>query len=110
MSPRVEEIGVEALARRLNAGADGFLLLDCRKPEELALAALPGAVHIPMDEIPRRVNELDPEQEIVVFCHHGRRSYSVAAWLMNQGFDSVLSLAGGIDAWSERVDPTVPRY
>jgi rhodanese-related sulfurtransferase len=90
---------------------DGVLLLDCREAEEVQIAAIPGAVHIPMDQIPRRQNELDDDKHIVVFCHHGVRSLSVAVWLKEQaGFEQVSSMRGGIDAWSREVDPAVPRY
>jgi rhodanese-related sulfurtransferase len=87
------------------------LLLDVREPWEIATASLPGAVAIPMNEIPARAHtELDPDQPIIVLCHHGARSLSVTMWLRNQGFDHVQSLAGGIDEWSRTIDPTIPRY
>lgn len=110
MSLRVDEIRPTELAKRIADGDNEFILLDCRKPEELLIAALPGATHIPMDEIPARIGELDAEREIIVFCRTGRRSYSVAMWLMNQGFENVTNLTGGIDEWSQTVDPSVPRY
>jgi len=86
------------------------VLLDVREPEELLLARLPGAVHIPMGEVPGRLHELDPDAEIVVFCHHGIRSAQVAQFLAQRDFAHVANLAGGIDAWSVSVDPSVPRY
>jgi rhodanese-related sulfurtransferase len=87
------------------------VLLDVREPWEITTAALPGSVNIPMGEIPSRAHaELDPDQPIVVLCHHGARSLSVTMWLRNQGFDHAQSLSGGIDFWSRSVDPTVPRY
>lgn len=87
------------------------LLLDVREPWEVATAALPGAVLIPMNEIPARADtELDPDAPIVVMCHHGARSLSVTMWLRERGFDHVQSLAGGIDYYSRVVDGTVPRY
>jgi rhodanese-related sulfurtransferase len=63
-----------------------------------------------MSDLPARVQELDPEQHVVVVCHHGVRSASVAAWLQQQGFERVQSMRGGIDRWSKEVDPTVPVY
>ena len=92
------------------------LLLDVREPWEAATASIAsGSARldqrlIPMGEIPARLAELDPTQPIVVFCHHGVRSLQVVAFLERQGFESVYNLAGGIDAWSREVDPSVPRY
>ena len=90
------------------------LLLDVREPWEVELAAisLPGvaAKHMPMGSIPQRLSELDPAQSIVCICHHGVRSLQVVAFLERHGFESVYNLAGGIDAWSVEVDPSVPRY
>jgi rhodanese-related sulfurtransferase len=98
--------------REATAGKpDAPLLLDVREPWEFATAAIPGATLIPMGEIPSRAHqELDPDQPIVVLCHHGARSLSVTMWLRRQGFDRVQSLAGGIDEWSRTIDPTIPRY
>ncbi|MBI3783363.1 MAG: hypothetical protein HY270_08170 [Deltaproteobacteria bacterium] len=87
-----------------------LVLLDVREPEEVALVAIAGAVHIPMGEISGRVHELDPQAEIVVYCHHGIRSAHVAAFLQQREFRSVANLRGGIDAWSLAVDRTLPRY
>jgi rhodanese-related sulfurtransferase len=87
------------------------LLLDVREPIEFQLASLPNAILMPMGDVPSRAHaELDPDQPIIVLCHHGQRSLSVAMWLRNQGFDYAQSLAGGIDYWSRSIDPTVPRY
>jgi rhodanese-related sulfurtransferase len=88
----------------------GTRLLDVRQPEELALASVPGAVHIPMAEIPARIGELNPAEPIAVLCHHGGRSLQVARFLERNGFADVINVAGGIDAWSVTVDTAVPRY
>ena len=96
-------------AERLERG-DPLVLLDCREEAELQLAALPGAVHIPMRELPGRVAELDPEAEYVVVCHHGFRSARVAGFLLGADFSRVHNLRGGIDAWSREVDPSIPTY
>ena len=86
-------------------------LLDVREPWEHERAAIAGTTLIPMGEIPTRAHaELDPDQPIIVMCHHGARSLSVTLWLRNQGFDHAQSLIGGIDEWSRRIDPTIPRY
>ena len=99
-------------AAELLQGADAakVVLLDVREDAELSLAAIDGAVHIPMGEIPARIGELDPEQTIVVMCHSGGRSAQVATYLSQQGFASVFNLDGGIQAWSRSVDPTIPEY
>lgn len=75
-----------------------FLLLDCREPSEWRHARIPGAVHIPMNQIPTRLGELDPERPVIVYCAHGRRSYAVASFLADRGYD-VASLKGGITRW-----------
>ena len=87
------------------------LLLDVREPWEYQTACLPDSLLMPMGEVASRAHqELDPDAPIVVLCHHGARSLSVTMWLRNQGFDHAQSLAGGIDAWSRTIDPTIPRY
>jgi rhodanese-related sulfurtransferase len=97
------------LKRRVDQG-ERPLILDVREAEEIAIAAFPGAVHIPMGEITSRLSELDPDRETVVVCHHGIRSAQVAMYLARLGFERVSNLSGGIDAWSATVDPAVPRY
>ena len=88
-----------------------FTLLDVREPWEVETAAISGSVNIPMGELPSRANnELSPDGQIVVLCHHGMRSLSVTEWLRQQGFASAQSLAGGINQWSREVDPAVPIY
>ncbi|NNC64817.1 MAG: hypothetical protein HKN84_08545 [Gammaproteobacteria bacterium] len=93
---------------------DEVQLLDVREHEELAFASLPGALHIPMREIPGRLEQLDRDRDrdrpIVVMCHTGVRSRHVAAFLIANNFKHVFNLAGGIDAWSAEIDPTLPRY
>jgi len=81
-----------------------------RTPMEHRIASIPGAVLIPMQELPGRKGELDDGRPLVAFCHHGPRSQNATMWLRAQGFPRVLSLAGGIDAWSRQIDPAVPRY
>jgi rhodanese-related sulfurtransferase len=93
-----------------DAGRDKPLLLDVREPWELEKARIPGATHIPMREVPARLGELDADQELVAFCHHGGRSQQVAMFLEKNGFSKVHNLAGGVDAWSRTVDPAVPLY
>lgn len=86
-------------------------LIDVREPWEFATASINGSVAMPMGEVPARAHqELDPEERLVIVCHHGMRSMNVAVWLRNQGYEQAQSLRGGIDAWSSEVDPAVPRY
>jgi rhodanese-related sulfurtransferase len=92
------------------AGSPRTVLLDVREVWEFALASIPGAVHIPMSQVPDRLQELDAERDIVVMCHGGVRSLRVAHFLAAHGYRSVANLSGGIDAWSRDVDPAVPTY
>ena len=86
-------------------------LIDVREPWEFQTARIEGSVAMPMGDVAARAHqELDPEERLVVLCHHGMRSMNVTVWLRNQGFEQVQSLRGGIDAWSAEVDPNVPRY
>ena len=104
------EISVDQL-KALLATDPAPLLLDVREPWEFDFAHLEGSKLIPMGDLPSRAHqELDEDQSILVICHTGRRSLSVTAWLRNQGFPKAQSVAGGIDAWSRSIDPTVPIY
>ena len=90
------------------------LLLDVREPWEFALAAIRidgwHTLHIPMNQVPARLAELDPRRTVVCICHHGMRSAQVVAFLERQGFEAAYNLGGGTDAWSQQVDPNVTRY
>ncbi|GAA8964858.1 rhodanese-like domain-containing protein [Helicobacter pylori] len=86
------------------------LLLDVREEDEVRLCALPGSLHIPMNLIPLRHNELPDDIPIIVYCHHGIRSLNVARYLAHVGFENVANLQGGIDAWARQIDPSMPRY
>ncbi len=104
------EITVDQLKQHVTS-PEPPLLLDVREPWEYAIAHIAGATPMPMNEVPGRAHqELDEDLPILVLCHHGARSLSVAAWLRDQGFAQAQSVAGGIDAWSRSIDPTVPRY
>jgi rhodanese-related sulfurtransferase len=86
-------------------------LIDVREPWEFDTARIEGSELMPMGDVPARAHqELDPDERLVVLCHHGMRSMNVAVWLRNQGFEQAQSLRGGIDAWSVEVDPAVARY
>ncbi len=105
------EISCEAVQEKLESG-EKFLLVDCREQNEYDAVHLEPAMLLPMSEIQARLGELEShrDQDIVVHCHHGGRSMQVTAWLTQQGFASVKSMAGGIDRWAEVIDPQLPRY
>jgi rhodanese-related sulfurtransferase len=104
------EITAEETQAKLKSG-ETITLLDVREPWEYDVAHIEGSKHIPMGDIPARANnELDPEQHIIVVCHHGVRSMNVTAWLRQQGFEMAQSMRGGIDQWSRAIDPKVPLY
>ena len=97
----------EFLARKERG--ENLTLLDVREAWELGIASVPGIVHIPMNEVQSRLGELDQSVETVVMCRSGRRSLEVARLLQQQGFRAV-NLAGGIIAWANDVDPSLPTY
>lgn len=105
------EVDCKTVKQKLDA-KESFLFLDCREAHEHATASIPGTVLIPMSELVDRVGELEPHKnsEIVVHCHHGGRSLRVTNWLRQQGFADAVNMAGGIDEWSQVIDPSVPRY
>src|SRR5689334_2669997 len=105
----VREISATELKARRDRGEQP-LVIDVREDWELQLASIPGVVHVPMNQVPARVGELSKDAETIVMCHAGGRSLRVAHFLANQGFTDVANLTGGISAWSESVDATVPRY
>src|SRR6201996_4861942 len=104
----VPQIGPEELKRRQTAGEDVFVL-DVREPHEFQIANIGGHL-IPLNDLPKRVGELDREKNIVVQCKSGGRSQRASEFLQQQGFTHVENLAGGITAWSEKVDPSIPKY
>jgi rhodanese-related sulfurtransferase len=105
----VREISVEELKARRDRGEQP-LVIDVREAWELQLASIPNVVHVPMNEVPARAAEFARDAETIVMCHAGGRSMRVAQYLVSQGFTNVANLAGGIAAWSQSVDATVPRY
>jgi len=99
---------VEDLKARIDAGTAPFLL-DVREPNEYAICNL-GALLIPLNDLPRRLAELDPQRENVVHCRSGSRSAMAVEFLLANGFKDVKNLAGGILAWSAKIDPSMPQY
>ncbi len=104
-----DEVQPQTLAAELEEGRP-VILLDVREPHEWAIVHLPAAQRIPLGELPARLAELDARGDIVALCHRGARSMSALTLLRGAGFPRVRSLAGGIDAWTAEVDPTLPRY
>jgi rhodanese-related sulfurtransferase len=100
------EITPQEAKAELEAGAQ---LLDVREPWEVGVASI-GGLNIPMGDIPSRIQELDPDEHIIVLCHLGVRSLNVTAWLRQQGYERAQSIRGGIDRWSREVDASVPHY
>jgi len=99
--------------RELNdeiAGGAPLVLVDVREPVEWAIARIPTARHIPLDQLAAAAETIDRDADLVVYCHHGVRSAAAADWLRGLGFVRVRNLVGGIDRWSVEVDATVPRY
>jgi sulfur-carrier protein adenylyltransferase/sulfurtransferase len=105
----IPEMSPRELKRRMDAG-EPFELLDVREPFEYEIARIDGAKLIPLGEITERLDELRGEQPIVVHCHSGKRSAQAARLLQQRGFANVYNLEGGIDAWSDQIDPNVPKY
>lgn len=105
----IKQVTATELKARLER-QEPMLLLDVREPAEYQHAHIDNSVLIPLNQIPQRMHELDPLQEIVVICHHGMRSQKAAMFLVQSGFTNIANLIGGIDAWSCYCDSSVPRY
>ena len=102
-------IDAAELKRKLDRG-DDFILIDVREPHEYQIARIPGARLIPLGELPKRLNELDRNAEIVMQCKVGGRSQQAVDLMKQNGFKNVRNMTGGITAWSDQVDPSVPKY
>jgi adenylyltransferase/sulfurtransferase len=102
-------VTAEALAAEL-AGPTPPVLIDVREPWEAELVSIPGSVLIPLGELPDRVNEIDSDADVVLYCHHGSRSDRALQFLQRLEFANVRHLTGGVDAWAAKVDPSLPRY
>lgn len=106
----IEEISATELKRRMDAG-ENIQLIDVRQPEEWSFAKIAGAKLIPMGEIMNRMGEIDENRETVIHCKSGMRSARAVEALQRAGFKGDLkNLKGGITAWSNEVDPKVPKY
>lgn len=99
--------------KRLQDAGEKFVVIDVREPREVAVARFPDSKLIPMQTVPAQlanIQMLAQETPIAIVCHHGVRSMNVAMWLRGQGIENCFSVAGGIDRWSQEIDPGVPRY
>ncbi len=112
--PEIAETEVETLVQRLATDPDALQLIDVREPHELEIASLPNFVNLPLSQFPAWSptisSQFDPTAETIVMCHIGMRSAQMCQWLASQGFTNVKNLAGGIDAYSRKIDRSVPLY
>ncbi len=108
------QISVEELDQRLSSQEPDLQLVDVREPQEVAIASINGFVNLPLSQFAHWGEQiqtrLNPHAETLVLCHHGVRSAQMCQWLIAQGFTNVKNIAGGIDAYSNLVDPSVPQY
>jgi sulfur-carrier protein adenylyltransferase/sulfurtransferase len=104
----IPQMTVKELKQRLDAGED-LLVLDVREPYEYQIANIGGKL-IPQNDVPQRLAEIDRDREIVVQCRTGARSQRIAEFLQQSGYPKVANLAGGIHAWSDEIDPSIPKY
>jgi sulfur-carrier protein adenylyltransferase/sulfurtransferase len=104
------EVTAEELSREMQQKGPELVLIDVREPHEWEIAHIEGARLIPLGQLPERLGELDGHAEIVTHCHHGVRSMKALQLLKGAGFSRVRSLAGGIDAWADRIEVGMPRY
>lgn len=103
------QITPQEVKARLDRG-ERFLLVDCREADEHARCRIEGSRLVPMGDVPAHLGLFEAAADVVVYCHHGQRSLTVAAWLRQQGVERARSMAGGIERWSREIDPSVPRY
>lgn len=105
-----KEITVHELKAKLDQ-KENFVFLDCREQDEFDYARIEGAQLIPISEFEQRAEkELNPQDEIVIYCHHGMRSMHACLYLENKGYTNTVNVQGGIEAWSLQVDPKIKRY
>lgn len=102
------QITPREVKERMDRG-DAFLLVDCRQEWEHQLCRIEGAKLVPLNTLPTSLDAFDGAEEVIVYCHHGRRSLDAVIYLRQQGVNA-RSMMGGIERWSAEIDPTVPRY
>ena len=103
------EITVQELKSRMDNGSE-LQILDVREPFEVAIASIEGTLKIPMNSVPERINELDPEKELIIHCKSGVRSAKVCDYLSENNFNKLINVKGGIKAWAKEIDPSVSIY
>lgn len=106
---QVQQMTAKQLKSKLEQGEE-LVLLDVREPFEFEYASIKGSLNIPMGEVPKRYSEVSRDQDCVVICHSGIRSRQVVSFLVDNGYQQVFNLQGGIDQWSLHCDNNVPRY
>lgn len=113
-SQPISQISVEQLQQRLVESPEQLQLIDVREEPEVAIAFVEGFENLPLSEFPEWSDQIktrfNPDAETLVLCHHGVRSAQMCQWLLTQGFSNVKNIAGGIDAYSLIIDPSIPRY
>ena len=105
----IKEIDVNVLKEKLSNN-DDFILLDVRTDSEYYLSRIKGSIHIPMQLVPQKIDDLDKNKEIIVQCKSGKRSAKVCEFLLNNNFKNVKNLAGGILDWAKKIDPSITVY
>lgn len=105
-----DEVTVHDMKRALDNPGIGISVIDVREPGERIVASIDGTIHIPLSQLPQRISELDASRTIYLLCRSGARSLKAVTFLKSKGFKYVKSVKGGINAWSEEIDPSVPRY
>ena len=105
----IKEITVKELKNKFDNNED-FMLLDVRNIQEVLFSKINGSIHIPMNEIMKRINELDSNKEIIIQCKSGKRSARVCEYLMTQNFNNVKNLKGGIISWADEIDSSIQVY
>jgi rhodanese-related sulfurtransferase len=106
----MESISAQELNARMGNGAATPVLLDVRESWEFEICHIAGSRPVPMSDLPAVLDGMDRQAPVVVVCHHGIRSYQAALFLESAGFACVINLTGGIEAWADTVDPSMPRY
>ena len=105
----IKEIDVDVLKEKLSNN-DDFILLDVRTDSEYYLSRIKGSIHIPMQLVPQKIDDLDKNKEIIVQCKSGKRSAKICEFLLNNNFKNVKNLAGGILDWAKKIDPSITVY
>ena len=105
----IQEINVNDLNLKFTNN-ENFILLDVRTNQEVFISKITGSIHIPMNDVPTRLDEINKEKEIIVQCKSGKRSAKVCEFLLNNNYSNVKNLKGGIIAWSEEIDPSIIIY